>query len=138
MSCCQGGPKPLLFRSRILLPDELQHLPSEFLWFRSIRASSCTAVLEPFDSFFAISLPESLRLPVAHLQHLRSVYQSQRPALHSRQPLCSSQFPRTHRCPLQPDLLRRSQCRGHFYWGLKGTLSKRFNTSRISVTNKWR
>src|ERR1700693_6266055 len=132
MFCCQGWSKPVLFRARILRPVGRRPLPWQFLWFRSIRASSCTAVLEPFGSFFAISLPESLRLPVAHLQHLRSVYQSQRPALHSRQHLCSSQFPRTHRCPLQPDLLRRSQCRGHFYWGLKGTLSKRFNTTGLS------
>src|SRR6266853_5822472 len=124
----QRGSKPLLFRSRILLPDELQHLPPEFLGLRAVRTSSRAAVLEPFGSFFAISLPESLRLPVAQLQHLRCVHQPQRLALHSRQNLCSSKFPRTHRCPLQPDLLWRSQCRGHFSWGLEGTLSKRFNS----------
>src|SRR6267142_4313088 len=43
---CQRWSKPLLFRSRILLPDELQHLPPEFLWLRPIRASSCAAVLD--------------------------------------------------------------------------------------------
>src|SRR3977135_3859965 len=53
---CQRWPKSLLFRPGILLPDELQHLPPEFLWLRPIRASSCAAVLEPFGSF-ALSTP---------------------------------------------------------------------------------
>jgi hypothetical protein len=41
------------------------------------------------------------------LQHLRCIHQPQRLALHTRQNPCSSKLPRTHRCPLQPDLLWR-------------------------------
>jgi hypothetical protein len=49
-------------------------------------------------------------LSIAPLQHLRCVHQPQHLALHSRQNLCSSKFPRTHRCSLEPDLLWKSQC----------------------------
>src|ERR1700681_2993064 len=49
---CQRGSKPLLFRSRILLPNQLQHLPPEFLGLRAVRTSSRAAVLQPFGSFF--------------------------------------------------------------------------------------
>src|SRR5437660_880538 len=94
---CQRRPKALLFRPGILLPDELQHLPPEFLWLRAVRTFSRTAALKPLGSLSSISLPESLGLPVAQLQHLRCVYQPQRLALHSPQNLCSSKFPRTHR-----------------------------------------
>ena len=74
----------------------------------------CTSLMQPLGSFSSIALPQSLRLSIAQLQHLPCDHQPQRLALHSRQDLCSSQFPRAHRCPLQPDLLWRSQCRGHF------------------------
>src|SRR5262249_37378805 len=83
MFCCQRRSKPFSFRSRILLPDQPQHLPPEFLGLRPIRTSACAAMLQPFGSFFPIALPQPLRLPIAHLQHLRCVYQPQRPALHS-------------------------------------------------------
>jgi hypothetical protein len=40
----QRWSKPLLFHPRILLPEQLQHLPPECLW---LRATSRAAVLEP-------------------------------------------------------------------------------------------
>jgi hypothetical protein len=100
----------------ILLPNQLQHLPPEFLGLRAVRTSSCAAVLQSLGSFVAISLPQPLRLPIAQLQHLRCVYQPQRLPLHSPQNLGSSKFPCSHRRPLQPDLLRRSQ-EGTFLMG---------------------
>src|SRR3981189_2010056 len=71
----------------------------DFSGFALFVASSCAAVLEPLGSFFAISLPESLRLPVAQLQHLGCVDQPYILYLHSRHHLYSPQFPRTNRCP---------------------------------------
>src|SRR4029077_5835044 len=65
---CQRRSKPLLFRSRILLPNQLQHLPSQLLRLCAVRTSSRAAVLQSFGPFFAIALPESLGLPIAHLQ----------------------------------------------------------------------
>src|SRR5260370_10948392 len=67
---CQRRSKPLLLRSRVLLPDQPQHLPPEFLWLRSIRTSASAAMLQPFGSLLTIALPQPLRLPIAHLQHL--------------------------------------------------------------------
>src|ERR1017187_1687781 len=39
---CQRWSKPLLFRSRILLPNQLQYLPPEFSGLRAVRTSSCS------------------------------------------------------------------------------------------------
>src|SRR6266446_6070159 len=60
----QCGPKAFLFRPGILLPDQLQHLPSEFLGLRAVRTFSRVAVLQPFGSLWSISLPKSLGLPL--------------------------------------------------------------------------
>src|SRR5208283_1093571 len=62
---CQRRSKPLLLRSRVLLPDQPQHLPPEFLWLRPIRTSASAAMLQPFGSLLTIALPQPLPLPIA-------------------------------------------------------------------------
>ena len=81
---------------------------------RALGTSSRTALLQALRSFPSIPLPESLRLPVTQLQYLCRIGQPKRLALPPPQYFCAPKFPHAHRCPLQPDLLWRSQCRGHF------------------------
>jgi len=85
-------------------------------------ALRCCSPLAPSPP---ISLPQSLRLSIAQLQHLRCVHQPQRLALQ----LAASTSARRSSLVLiavlfKPDLLWRSQCRGTFLMGPGGDTIK--------------
>src|SRR5215469_16987636 len=79
-------------------------------------------MLQPCGALLPISPPQSLRLPVAHLQELAGIYNPQMLAPHPRQNFHPSQLLLAHLCPPQSDLLLEVLLRGHFYFGQKGTL----------------
>src|SRR6516164_3607477 len=119
---CQSRTKTLAYRSPILLPHQLQYFLSKFHFMSMVRGPTHTAMLQPCGAPLPISLPQSLRLPVAHLQELAGIYNPQMLAPHTRQHFHPSQLPLAHLCPPQSDLLSEVLLRGHFYFGEKGTL----------------
>src|SRR5215469_657912 len=119
---CQSRTKTLAYRPPILLPHQLQYLLPKFRFMSMVRGPTHTAMLQPCGALLPISLPQSLRLPVAHLQELAGIYNPQMLAPHTRQHFHPSQLPLAHLCPPQSDLLSEVLLRGHFYFGEKGTL----------------
>src|SRR4029077_13958654 len=79
-------------------------------------------MLQAPSTFLAITLPQPLRLSVAHAQQRHRIRNSQLPALYSAQHFYSPQFLLAHLRPPQSDLLFEVVLRGHFYFGVKGTL----------------
>jgi len=110
----QRRPEPSLFRPGILLSNPSQHLLPELLWLGSVGTFPRTAMLQSLGTLLPISPPQTLGLPVTQLQYLCGVHYLQRFAPHPPHHFCPLQFPRAHPCPLQLDLLWRSQFRGHF------------------------
>src|SRR5215469_10298930 len=129
---CQSRTKTLAYRPPILLPHQLQYLLPKFRFMSMVRGPTHTAMLQPCGAPLPISLPQSLRLPVAHLQELAGIYNPQMLAPHTRQHFHPSQLPLAHLCPPQSDLLSEVLLRGHFYFGEKGTLLSWNNTSCAS------
>src|SRR5215470_12941934 len=125
---CQSRTTTLAYRPPILLPHQLQYLLPKFRFMSMVRGPTYTAMLQPCGALLPISPPQSLRLPVAHLQELAGIYNSQMLAPHARQHFHLSQLLLAHLCPPQSDLLLEVLLRGHFYLGQKGTLLSWRNT----------
>src|SRR3974390_558540 len=121
-------PKPFAHRTSVLLSDQPEHLLPKLLRVTVIRRPPRAAVLQTGGAFLAIALPQSLRLPVAHLHQPPGINHTQLLASHPRQNFHPCQLPLAHLRPPQADLLKELSLRGHFYRGQKGTLSLRFNT----------
>src|SRR6516164_6508570 len=102
---CQSRTKTLAYRSPILLPHQLQYFLSKFHFMSMVRGPTHTAMLQPCGALLPISPPQSLRLPVAHLQELAGIYDPQMLAPHTRQHFHPSQLLLAHLCPPQSDLL---------------------------------
>src|SRR5215471_8796107 len=124
----QRRPKPLAHRTSVLLSDQPEHLLPKLLRVTVIRRPPRAAVLQSGGPFLAIALPQSLRLPVAHLHQPPGIDHQQLLALHARQHFDPLQLPLAHLRSPQADLRKKVSLRGHFYRGEKGTLSLRFNT----------
>src|SRR6516162_3969332 len=122
---CQSRTKTLAYRSPILLPHQLQYFLSKFHFMSMVRGPTHTAMLQPCGALLPISPPQSLRLPVAHLQELAGIYDPQMLAPHTRQHFHPSQLLLAHLCPPQSDLLSEVLLgdisildkRGHYYRG---------------------
>src|SRR6516225_11786663 len=121
----QSRTKTLAYRSPILLPHQLQYFLSKFHFMSMVRGPTHTAMLQPCGALLPISPPQSLRLPVAHLQELAGIYDPQMLAPHTRQHFHPSQLLLAHLCPPQSDLLSEVLLgdisildkRGHYYRG---------------------
>src|SRR5215469_897271 len=87
-----------------------------------VRGPAHAAMPQACGALLPISLPQPLRLPVAHLQELAGIYDPQMLAPHTRQHFHPSQLLLAHLCPPQSDLLLEVLLGGHFYFGRKGTL----------------
>src|SRR5215471_11613611 len=131
---CQSRTKTLAYRPPILLPHQLQYLLPKFRFMSMVRGPTHTAMLQPCGTLLPISLPQSLRLPVAHLQELAGIYNPQMLAPHTRQHFQPSQLLLAHLCPPQSDLLLEVLLRGHFYFGQKGTLLSWRNMEPLPYT----
>src|SRR6516162_6767693 len=125
---CQSRTKTLAYRSPILLPHQLQYFLSKFHFMSMVRGPTHTAMLQPCGALLPTSPPQSLRLPVAHLQELAGIYDPQMLAPHTRQHFHPSQLLLAHLCPPQSDLLSEVLLgdisildkRGHYYRGATG------------------
>src|SRR6516162_6553058 len=140
---CQSRTKTLAYRSPILLPHQLQYLLSKFHFMSMVRGPTHTAMLQPCGALLPTSPPQSLRLPVAHLQELAGIYDPQMLAPHTRQHFHPSQLLLAHLCPPQSDLLSEVLLgdisildkRGHYY---RGATSLRQRNRQVTDENNCR
>src|SRR5215472_12692403 len=127
---CQSRTKTLAYRPPILLPHQLQYRLPKFRFMNMVRGPTHTAMLQPCGALLPISPPQSLRLPIAHMQELARIDNPQMLAPHTRQHFHPSQLLLAHLCPPQSDLLSEVLLgdisildkRGHYYRG--ATLGK--------------
>src|SRR5215472_4875183 len=133
----QRRPKPFAHCTPVLLPDHPEHLLPKLLRVTVIRTPPRAAVLQPCGAFLAITLPQSLRLPVAHLHEPPGIDHTQLLASHPRQNFHPCQLPLAHLRPPQADLPKELSLRGHFYRGEKGTLSLRLNIESFEAASFW-
>src|SRR5215472_2800038 len=90
-----------------------------------VRGPAHAAMPQACGALVPISLPQPLRLPLAHLQELAGIYDPQMLAPHTRQHFHPSQLLLAHLCPPQSDLLLEVLLgdisildeRGHYYRG---------------------
>ena len=100
----QRRPESLLFRTRILLPDQTQHPAPKFRRFATIGNSSHIVMLQPFAALLQIASPQAFDLAVTQLQQCCGIDQLQFLFSDSSHHFHSLQLTGAHCRPLQQNL----------------------------------
>jgi hypothetical protein len=101
---CQRRPESLLFRTRILLPDQTQYPAPKFRGFASIGNSTQIAMLQAFATLLLIAPPQEFDLAVTQPQHGCGIDQLQFLFGDSSHHFHSLQLTGAHCRPLQQNL----------------------------------